>query len=84
MATTNIPIRIDAEYKARLDELSAATGRSRNHHLVEAVRRYLAEESWQIAQIQAGIVDADAGRLTPQEDVEREMRDIVAANRPAS
>jgi RHH-type rel operon transcriptional repressor/antitoxin RelB len=78
MATTNIPIRIAEEYKTQLDELAAATGRSRNYHLAEAVRRYVAEESWQIAKIRKGIAEADADLGYDQEDVELEMRQIVA------
>lgn len=78
MATTNIPIRIAEEYKAQLDELAAATGRSRNHHLAEAVRRYLAEECWQITKIRQGLAEADAGMGYDQDEVEVEMRRIVA------
>ncbi|MGH2344340.1 MAG: CopG family ribbon-helix-helix protein [Chloroflexota bacterium] len=81
MATTNIPIRIEEEYKAQLDELAAATGRSRNHHLAEAVRRYLAEESWQVAKIRKGVAEADAGLGYDQDEVEMEMRRIVAEAR---
>ncbi len=43
MATTNIPIRIAEEYKAQLDELAAATGRSRNHHLLKQYDGYVAD-----------------------------------------
>lgn len=78
MATTNIPIRIDEEYKEQLDALASATGRSRNHHLAEAVRRYLAEESWQVAKIRQGLAEADAGLGYDQDEVAAEMRQIVA------
>lgn len=77
MATANIPIRIDEADKAQLDELAAATGRSRNHHLAEAVRRYLAEERWQIAKIQQGLAEAEAGMGYEQGEVEAAMRRIV-------
>jgi predicted transcriptional regulator len=69
------------EYKTQLDELAAATGRSRNHHLAEAVRRYLAEESWQVAKIRQGLVEADAGMGYEQYEVEAEMRQRVAEAR---
>jgi predicted transcriptional regulator len=81
MATSNIPIRIAEEYKTQLDELAAATGRSRNHHLAEAVRRYIAEESWQIAKIRKGLAEADADLGYDQEDVESEIVRIVAEAR---
>src|SRR5260370_32766662 len=77
VATTNIPIRMAEEYKTQLDELAAATGRSRNYHLAEAVRRYLAEESWQVAKIRQGLAEADAGMGYEQDEVEAEMRQLV-------
>jgi predicted transcriptional regulator len=78
VATTNIPIRIAEEYKTQLDELAKATGRSRNHHLAEAVMRYLAEESWQVAKIRQGLAEADAGLGYGQDEIEAEMRQIIA------
>ena len=81
MATTNIPIRIAEEYKTKLDELAAATGRSRNHHLAEAVKRYVAEESWQVAKIRQGLAEADAGMGYEQDEIEAEMRQIIAEAR---
>jgi predicted transcriptional regulator len=81
MATTNIPIRIDEAYKTQLDELAAATGRSRNHHLAEAVRRYLAEEIWQTAKIRKGLAEADADLGYDHEVVEADMRRIIAEAR---
>ena len=77
MATTNIPVRMAEEYKAQLDDLAAATGRSRNHHVAEAVRRYLAEESWQVAKIRQGLAEADADLGYEQDEIEAEMRQIV-------
>jgi len=66
------------EYKTQLDDLATATGRSRNHHVAEAVRRYLAEESWQVAKIRQGLTEADAGLGFEQDEVEAEMQRIVA------
>ncbi len=77
MATTNIPVRMAEEYKVQLDALAAATGRSRNHHVAEAVRRYLAEESWQVAKIRQGLAEADADLGYEQDEIEAEMRHIV-------
>ena len=81
MPSTNIPIRIAEEYKTQLDELARATGRSRNHHLAEAVMRYLAEESWQVAKIRQGLAEADAGLGYEQDEIEAEMLQIVAEAR---
>ncbi len=86
MATTNIAVRMAEEYKAQLDELAAATGRGRNHRVAEAVRRYLAEERWQVAKIRQGLAEGDAGLGYEQDEIEAEMRQIVtdARARPGS
>ncbi len=65
----NTSIRIPDELHAQYDQLAAATGRSRNYLMNEALARYAAEEQWQIAQIEEGIQDADAGNLIPHEQV---------------
>ena len=46
-----------------MDALAEATGRSRNHLVNEALKRYLDEERWQLAKIEEGINEADAGEF---------------------
>lgn len=36
--------------------------KGRNYHLNEALKGYLEQQSWQIAHIQEGLADLDAGR----------------------
>ena len=75
---TSVPIRISEEDKAQLDALATATGRSRNHHLTEAVRRYIDEESWQLEKIRQGLAEADRDELANDAEIEAEMRGIIA------
>jgi len=78
VATKTYPGRYDEQDIAALEQLAEATGRSRNYHLNEALKSYLIEQRWQIAHIQEGLADLDAGRMTPHEDVMAEGRRIIA------
>ena len=57
-------------YRAQLDRLAEATGRSRNFLLNEAVRLYLANEGWQIAQIEEGLHALEGGEIVPEDEME--------------
>jgi RHH-type rel operon transcriptional repressor/antitoxin RelB len=58
---TNVTIRLDGALKKTLDKLARATGRSRAFLAQDALRQYLEEQAWQVAEIQKAIKEADAG-----------------------
>ena len=66
---TTITVRMSESLKEQLDALARATGRQRTYLALEAIRRYLAVESWQIAEIQEAIQGADAGEFATDEQV---------------
>lgn len=71
MATsTAISIRLSAEMRQRLDGLAGIVGHSRNRVIVDALRRYLEDEAWQLEEIHAGIAEADAGDFATPDEVE--------------
>jgi predicted transcriptional regulator len=53
--------RVPQSMKAALDQLARSTGRNRNMLVEEALRRFIEQQQWQIAQIEAGIQEANAG-----------------------
>ena len=59
------------EVKARLDRLAQETRRSKSFLTNEAVGRYLAEEEDFIADVRAGLAEADRGELIDHEEVVR-------------
>ena len=69
-ATTTITVRVPEGLRDEIDELAAAMGRNRQYVAVEALRRYVAVESWQVARIVEGIRAADAGEFASDEEVE--------------
>jgi predicted transcriptional regulator len=69
-----VTVRVSRETKHRLETLAAATKRSKSFLAAEAIERFLAEEAWQVEQIERGVADADAGRVVGAERVHAWMR----------
>jgi predicted transcriptional regulator len=73
METTILTLRVPQETKEQLAKLAEATHRSQSFLGSEAIRRYIDLESWQIAEIQQAITEADAGDFA----TEAEFNSIV-------
>ncbi|HZS86311.1 MAG TPA: ribbon-helix-helix protein, CopG family [Chloroflexota bacterium] len=76
-ATANFSIRLSEETKERIDSLARAIGRPRNYVIAEAIERYLEEESWQIAEIQAGVEEDNADAGIPHDEVMRDAYEVI-------
>jgi predicted transcriptional regulator len=65
--------RVAPTIAARLKALAAIEDRSVSYLVTEALERYLADEEWQLAEIQAAVAEADApdAQVVAQEDLER-------------
>jgi RHH-type transcriptional regulator, rel operon repressor / antitoxin RelB len=68
---TTLAIRLPASLKAELGALARATGRNRNALVEEAIRRLIAVEQWQIADIEAGLREAEAGDFATREETDQ-------------
>jgi RHH-type rel operon transcriptional repressor/antitoxin RelB len=68
---TTLSIRLDDETCSRLEALAESTERSKTHLLKRALLQYLEANEWQVAEIQRGVAEADAGELIDHEDVRR-------------
>ena len=62
-------IRLDDEVKDRLDRLAESTQRSKSFLAAEAIREFVENNEWQIAEIQAALKEADAGDFASDRDV---------------
>lgn len=69
-------IRIPTATKERIESLARATRRSRNFVLSEAIDSYLELQARQIAHIQEGLDDLDAGRTHAHDEIEELVRDF--------
>jgi len=84
MATTSVNVRVSEEERLRqLDALAEAMGRDRDYHVDEALRRYLDEELPQLAKIEEGIRQADAGEFYTTDEVAAGVREITHQGRHA-
>ena len=66
---TTVTTRIDEEPQSRLDQLAKAPDRSRSWLVADAIRRYVEEEGWQVAAIEEGVRQADAGDFATEDEV---------------
>ncbi len=68
--SSTMTIRLDDGLKSRLDELAASTDRSKSFLAAEAVRQYVEQNEWQVAQIKAAIGEADEGDFASDAEVQ--------------
>lgn len=68
--TTTITARISKQLRSELDTLTKSTGRNKNALVEEALRRFVEVERWQLADIEAGLREADAGDFATDEEVD--------------
>jgi RHH-type transcriptional regulator, rel operon repressor / antitoxin RelB len=69
MSSSVLSIRLNPRTKAKLEALAKASRRSRSFLAAEAIESYIASESWQLAEIDAGVSDLDANRTINHEEV---------------
>ena len=67
--STTITVRLEDDVKHRLDVLAEATQRSKSFLAAEAIRTYVENNEWQVAEIQVAQEEADAGDFASDEDV---------------
>jgi len=68
--STTMTIRLDDEVKDRLDRLAESTQRSKSFLAAEAIREFVENNEWQIAEIHAALKEADAGDFATDQDVD--------------
>jgi predicted transcriptional regulator len=71
MEKRTITFRLESDKVAALDALADSIDRDRTYLLSEAVRAYLETQQWHLEEIQAGIADADAGRVVDHSKVKK-------------
>jgi RHH-type rel operon transcriptional repressor/antitoxin RelB len=67
--TTTLSVRIDTDTKKRLEALAKPSGRSKSFLAAEAIAAFVEAESWQLDEIQSGIMELDDGRGVPHKDL---------------
>jgi predicted transcriptional regulator len=67
--TAPVSIRLETELSDRVTTIAAALDRPKSWVIEQAVRDFVAVQEWQLAAIDEGIKQADAGLLIPHEEV---------------
>ncbi len=65
--TETLSIRLDAGTKQRLDSLARQSKRSKSFLAAEAIAAYVAQEEWQLGEVQAAVGELDAGQSVSHE-----------------
>lgn len=63
-------VRLSQTTHNRLKALTESTGRSQSWLAVEALESYLEQQSWQIAEVTAGISEADRGEFATSTEIQ--------------
>ena len=70
MATNRVTsVRMPEDMRARFDELARLTGQTRNDLILEAMEQYIERELREIALIQEGLAQVEAGETSPLDEV---------------
>lgn len=67
--STTMTVRLEDDVKDRLDVLAEATHRSKSFLAAEAIRAFVENNEWQVAEIRAALKEADAGDFASDKDV---------------
>lgn len=73
-----ISVRLPAAVLEKLDKVAALMERPRSWVILDAIRKYLADEGQEMLDIQAGIEELDRGEGIPFEEVLAEMHKKIA------
>ncbi len=72
--TATLTVRVPIKLKKRLEGLAKSTASNRSRLALEALESYVDEQESQLAKIDQGIRDADAGRVVSHEEVKRYLQ----------
>jgi len=64
-------IRVPDEVADRLNQIAQKLDRSRSYRAAQAIEDFVSREEWQLAEIEAGIAEADRGEFASGDDVAR-------------
>jgi len=77
---TAVTVRLDDDTADALDRLAESLDWSRDDVAAQAIREYVALQAWQVAEVEAGLAQAEAGDFASDGDVAR----VIAKFAPRS
>ncbi|TIO07138.1 CopG family ribbon-helix-helix protein [Mesorhizobium sp.] len=80
---TAFTVRVPDETAKRLDQLAEKLDRSRSYVAAQAIEDFVAREEWQLAEIEAGLTEAERGDFASDRDVAAVIGKYVKSARQA-
>lgn len=79
--TAAFTVRVKDETASKLDQLAEKLDRSPSYRAAEAIEALIKQQEWQLAEIEAGLTEADRGEFASDEDVAKVVRKYVKSAR---
>ncbi|MCY0092694.1 CopG family ribbon-helix-helix protein [Hoeflea ulvae] len=70
-------VRVPDETARRLEQLAEKQDRSRSWMAAKAIEDFVAREEWQLAEIEAGLAEAESGKFASAHEVDRVIAKYV-------
>lgn len=80
---TAFTVRVPDETAAKLDKLAQKLERPRAHVAARAIEDYVEREAWQLAEIEAGLAEAERGDFATDADLAKVVKKYVDSIREA-
>lgn len=74
-------VRVKDDVANKLDQLAEKMDRSRAYLTAQAIEDYIEREAWQLAEIEAGLAEADRGEFASETDLARVVGKYVKSAR---
>ncbi|SDA90018.1 CopG family ribbon-helix-helix protein [Mesorhizobium qingshengii] len=66
---TAFTVRLPDDTTDRLDQLAEKLDRSRSYVAAQAIEDFVARQEWQLAEIEAGLAEADRGEFANEQEL---------------
>jgi predicted transcriptional regulator len=76
MEKVNVTCRLDADDVAFLDKLAETTDRDRSYLIKQAVAEFISLQKWQIEEVEAAIVEANAGKFLSDAELRKLFKEL--------
>jgi predicted transcriptional regulator len=73
-------VRVSEDTARKLEEIAQKMDRSRSYTATEAIEEYVARPEWQLAEIEAGLAEADAGDFAGPDELASVIAKYVKSN----
>ncbi|QPC91421.1 ribbon-helix-helix protein, CopG family [Mesorhizobium sp. INR15] len=66
---TAFTVRLPDDTTTRLDQLAEKLDRSRSYVAAQAIEDFVARQEWQLAEIEAGMAEAERGEFASEQEL---------------